>query len=117
MGRKRTVLILALALLAAAIVSFLLIQRQRLRQEGTKAMVQVAGQESRELDLSKDQELWVGDPEIGRNLIRVKDGTVMVVQADCPNKVCVLTGPISQEGEFIACLPHGVLIYIPPSEG
>lgn len=113
MGRKRTVLILALALLVAATVSFLLVQRQRSRQEGTKAMVQVAGQESRELDLSKDQELWVGDPEIGRNLIRVKDGTVMVVQADCPNKVCVLTGPISGEGEFIACLPHGVLIYIP----
>ncbi len=116
MERKRKVLILALALLAAA-VSFLLIQRQRSRQEGTRALVQVGGQETQELDLSKDQEFWVGDPEIGRNLIRVKDGTVMVVQADCPNKVCVLTGPISQEGEVIACLPHGVVIYIPSSEG
>ena len=117
MGRKRTILILTLALLAAVTVSFLLVQRQRLSQEGTKAVLQTAGQESQELDLSKDREFWVGDPEIGRNLIRVKDGTVMVVQADCPDKVCVLTGPISQEGEVIACLPHGVVIYIPWSEG
>ncbi len=117
MGRKRNVLILVLALLVAVTVSFLLVQRQRLRQEGAKAVVQVGGQEDRELDLSKDQELWAGDSEIGRNLIRVKDGTVMVVQADCPDKVCVLTGPISQAGEVIACLPHGVVIYIPSSEG
>ncbi len=117
MGRNRNVLILALALLVAVTVSFLLVQRQRLRQEGIKALVKVGGQESQELDLSKDQEFWVGDPEIGRNLIRVKDGTVMVVRADCPDKVCVLTGPISQEGEVIVCLPHGVVIYIPWSEG
>ncbi len=117
MGRKRNILILAFALLAAVAASLLLVQRQRFRQEGAKAVVQVGGQEDRELDLSKEREFWVGDPEIGRNLIRVKDGTVMVVQADCPDKVCVLTGPISQEGEVIACLPHGVVIYIPWSEG
>jgi len=41
----------------------------------------------------------------------------MVAQADCPDKICVHTGPISQEGEVIACLPHGVIIYIPWEEG
>ena len=85
-------------------------------REGVKAVVQVGGQGKQELDLSQDQEFWVGDPEIGRNLIRVEDGTIMVAQADCPDKICVHTGPISQEGEVIACLPHGVIIYIPWEE-
>lgn len=116
MGQKqRTTLILVLVLLAA-LVAALLVWRQSLSQEGVKAVVQVGGQGKQELDLSKDQEFWVGDPEIGRNLIRVEDGAVMVVQADCPDKICVLTGPISQEGEVIACLPHGVIIYIPRGE-
>ena len=84
---------------------------------GGKAVVQVGGQGKQELNLSKDQEFWVGDPEIGRNLVREEDGTVMVAQADCPDKICVHTGPISQEGEVIACLPHGVIIYIPWEEG
>lgn len=116
MGQKRrTTLILALVLLTALAAAFL-IWRQRSGREGIKAVIQVGGQGKRELDLSKNQEFWVGDPEIGRNLIRVEDGTVMVVRADCPDKVCVHTGPISQEGEVIACLPHGVIIYIPRQE-
>lgn len=116
MGRKhRTALILVLILLTALSAAYLV--RQRLPgQEGVKAVIQVGGQGKQELDLSEDQEFWVGDPEIGRNLIRVEDGAVMVVQADCPDKICVHTGPISQEGEVIACLPHGVIIYIPRGE-
>ncbi len=116
MGRRNT-LILVLALVLLAALSAFLIQRRLLSPEGAKAVVQVGGQGKQELDLSKDQEFWVGDPEIGRNLIRVEDGAVMVVQADCPDKICVHTGPISQEGEVIACLPHGVIIYIPQVEG
>lgn len=117
MGRKRqTTLILALLLLTALAAAALL-WRQLSAREGVKAVVQVGGWEKQELDLSKDQEFWVGDPEIGRNLIRVENGTVRVVQADCPDKICVHTGPISQEGEVIACLPHGVMIYIPREEG
>ena len=116
MGRKqRTTLILALVLLTALSVAFLVRQRL-LSRDGLKAVIQAGGQERQELKLSKDQEFWVGDSEIGRNLVRVKDGTVAVVQADCPDKVCVHTGPISQEGEVIACLPHGLIIYIPRGE-
>lgn len=116
MGQKqRTALILALTLLTALAAAFW-VWRQSLRQEGVKAVVQVGGQEKQELDLSRDQEFWVGDPEVGRNLVRVEGGTVRVVQADCPDKICVHTGPISQEGEVIVCLPHGVMIYIPRGE-
>lgn len=117
MGRKqRVTLILALILLTALAAAFLVWQ-QLMSQEGIKAVVQVGGQEKQELDLSKDREFWVGDSEIGRNLIRVENRAVMVAQADCPDKICVHTGPISQEGEVIACLPHGVVIYIPWKEG
>lgn len=112
MGRQqRNTLILALVLLAALGAAFL-IQRLGFGGEGTKAVVQVGGQEDLVLDLSRDQEFWVGDAEIGRNLIRVENGTVMVAEADCPDKICVQTGPIREEGQVIACLPHGVIVYI-----
>lgn len=115
MGRKqRNTLILALILLV--VLAAFWVQRRLLSQEGATAVVQVSGQTEKELDLSKDQELWVGNPETGRNLIRVEDGAVMVVQADCPDKICVHTGPISQEGEIIACLPHGMIVYIQQKE-
>lgn len=112
MGRQqRNTLILALVLLAV-LSAALFVQYVLLRDQGVKAVVQVGGQGDRVVSLSKDQEFWVGDAEIGRNLIRVKDGAIMVAQADCPDKVCVHTGPIDQEGQVIACLPHGVIVYI-----
>lgn len=117
MGRQqRNTLILVLFLLAALGAAFLL-QRLRFSGEGAKAVVKMGGQEDLELNLSRDHEFWVGDDEIGHNLIRVQDGAVMVAQADCPDKVCVQTGSICQEGEVIACLPHGLIIYIPLGEG
>lgn len=112
MGRqRRNTLILALALLA--VLGAVLLLQRLLQGDGVTAVVKVGSQVTHTLPLSRDQELWVGDEEIGRNLVRVKDGKVMVVEADCPDKVCVHTGAISQEGEVIACLPHGLIVYIP----
>lgn len=113
--KQRNTLILVLVL--SAVLAAFLVQRQRLSRQGAVAVIEMGGQTAEELDLSKDRELWVGEPETGRNLIRVEDGTVMVAQADCPDKICVHTGPISQEGEVIACLPHGMIVYIQRREG
>lgn len=117
MGRQqRNTLILALALLAVLGAAFLL-QRLWFQGQGLRAVVQVDGREDMELDLSQDREFWVGDERTGRNLIQVRDGAVRVLEADCPDKVCVRTGPIRQEGQVIACLPHKVIIYIPHKGG
>ncbi len=106
--------ILAVALFAVLGAAFL-VQRFLLRgPDGptTWAVVQVGNRELQRLDLSRDVEFRVGNDEIGYNLVRVDGGKIMVAEADCPDKVCVYTGAINQPGELIACLPHGLLIYI-----
>lgn len=110
--RRRNTLILALALLAVLAAAFGA-QRWLARGGGAAAVIKVDGQVVHTLSLSEAQELWVGDGETGRNLVRVEDGRVMVVEADCPDKICVHTGAISREGEVIACLPHSLIVYIP----
>ena len=107
-------LILAAALFAVLGAAFL-IQRFFLRgPDGPTswAVVQVSGQEPQRLDLSRDVEFRVGNDETGYNLVRVDGGKIMVAEADCPDEICVYTGAINQPGELIACLPHGLLIYI-----
>lgn len=108
--KQRNTLVLILVLLGV-LAAALLVQRLVLHEEGATAVVRVGGR-TQELDLSRDTEFRVGDDEIGYNLIRVENGAVRVAQADCPDKICVETGPIHEEGEVIACLPHGVIIYI-----
>lgn len=114
--QRRNTIILALVLLAVLGAAFC-IQRLWLSGDGAVAVVQAGDRVICRLPLSQDRELWVGDEESGRNLIRVKDGAVMVAEADCPDKICVRTGPIRQEGQIISCLPHKLSVYIPREEG
>lgn len=49
---------------------------------------------------------WEG----GSNLIEVERGRIRVVQADCPDGVCVRRGWSDQGIGPIACLPHKLVI-------
>jgi len=48
----------------------------------------------------------------GRNVIRVQDESIAVIDADCPDKICVRAGILRHPGETSACLPHKLLIEI-----
>lgn len=50
--------------------------------------------------------------ESGYNNVTISAGTVDVTSADCSNQVCVDTAPISQPGEQIVCLPHGMVVEV-----
>lgn len=54
--------------------------------------------------------------EPGYNKVRIANGSVDVTEADCSNQVCVEHAPISQAGEQIVCLPHGMVVEVLASE-
>ena len=53
-----------------------------------------------------------GAGEAGYNVVRIADGAVEVTEADCSNQICVKHDPISQAGEQIVCLPHGMVVEV-----
>ena len=57
------------------------------------------------------EEIRISD-EDGENIIRIEGETIAVIDADCPDLVCVHTGAASQKGDVIACLPHKLLIEV-----
>ncbi len=63
------------------------------------------------LPLFEDLELTVPS-ENGINIVIIKDGSVWVSDADCPNQIGVDHNPISKKGEQIVCLPHKVVLEI-----
>ena len=75
------------------------------------AVVKVGGVVVRKLDLSAEEILTV-EAGGGKNILEVKNGAVRVVEADCPDKICVRRGAIKNFGETIACVPHKLLIEI-----
>jgi hypothetical protein len=46
------------------------------------------------------------------NVIRVDEGKIRIIDADCPDKLCVKTGWIKEPGQSIICLPHKLIITI-----
>jgi len=98
--------ILAATLLILSVIAGLIIISVRSTPE--YASVRVDGAEIARLPLDKDCIFPIGDG----NTIRISQGTVRMIYADCPDKICVRTGEISKSGQSIVCAPHKVVITI-----
>ncbi len=79
---------------------------------GLYAVAELEGIEVGRLPLSVDGELTVDCGEGEYNRIVVKDGSVFVSEASCPDKVCVHTGKVNEPGDSIVCLPHRLVVHI-----
>ncbi len=75
------------------------------------AVIKIDGVIIRKLDLSID-ETFTLETSGGKNIVEIKSGAVSVVEADCPDKICLRRGAIKNVGETIACVPHKLLIEI-----
>jgi hypothetical protein len=48
----------------------------------------------------------------GYNVIRIETGRIRIIDADCPDKLCVKAGWITESGQSVICLPHKLIIKI-----
>lgn len=72
------------------------------------AVITSDGTELARLPLDTDCVYQIGDT----NTIEISGGQVKMIDADCPDKICIHTGKISQSGQTIVCLPNKVVISI-----
>ena len=100
-----------LILIAVLIIFSLMPLAVAFDSEKKFAIVKVDGVIVRELDLTAE-ETFALESRGGKNFIAIHGGSVSVVEADCPDKICVRHGAIKNVGETIACVPHKLLIEI-----
>lgn len=114
-GKKKKELVLILVILA---VSALLYAGTRIifSKPPMRVEISVDGTVIETLDLNKDTELTVEGWNGGTNHVVIKDGTVHVTEASCPDKVCVNQGTIRRTGEAIICLPNRMIARITGGE-
>ena len=105
-------------LLAAAAALWLQVRsgpEDGLETAGTKtALLYQNGQLLRRIPLTKDADntFTIESDEGGSNTIQVADGKIGIIDADCPDKLCVNQRAIRYQGESIICLPHKVTVRI-----
>lgn len=81
---------------------------------GTTAVVRVDGEEMYRINLSAVREEYDIEitTEYGSNTVHVSPGSIAVTESNCPDKVCVRQGAISQSGVPIVCMPHKLSVRI-----
>lgn len=106
--------IVLFALLCLVCLGVIALRAAHTKTQQTACLVQ-DGKVLQVIDLQKvdtPYEFDVFSADGGRNRIRVERGRIAVVDADCPDKICVHQGYIDTGAVPIVCLPHKLSVSI-----
>lgn len=112
MNRNAKVILLLLVLVGAACAAYVLL---RPAGTGVVARITLDGELVEEIDLSAVTQAYtftVEGPGGFTNTIQVEHGRIRVLEAGCPDQVCVNQGYISDGTVPIVCLPNRLVIEI-----
>lgn len=105
-------LLLLLGILVIAFLGAIGVQILSVK-EAERIQVSVDGQVFGVYSLHKDQEIKINDT----NYLIIKDGVADMIEADCPDQICVNQKAISKTGETIVCLPNKVIVDVKGADG
>ena len=105
--KKAIIIILILLVIGclAAAVSY------SVESPGKTVVVRVDGTETAGFSIT-DTITYRIETESGWNLLVISDGEVYILDADCPDKLCVGQGKIDENGESLICLPHKLVVEV-----
>jgi hypothetical protein len=107
-------LLIVLLLLASSVISFRFLAGA---PSGETAYIEYQGRNySRLLLKTKGLITDTIQTEKGSIVIARNNGSISILEAPCPDKVCVNTGKINRNGEKIICVPNKLVISIGSGE-
>ncbi|WP_129723619.1 NusG domain II-containing protein [Xylanivirga thermophila] len=80
-----------------------------------QVIVEVDGRIIEKIPMSVDtigKEFTIETGNGGYNVIRIDDKGVSIIDANCPDKICIHEGWIQDPGQVIVCLPHKMVVKI-----
>lgn len=110
---KNDIILITVILIVSALL--LLLFRDRNQTIGSYAVVSVDGSGYTAIPLNEDNTITI-TTDYGTNIVCVSSGEVSVIEADCPDKICVDHSPIKFSGESIVCLPHRLVVTVDSTE-
>lgn len=87
---------------------FLLIQI--FKTEGIKVLITIDGKEHKLFNINEDTTYKIEHDDGEWNTLVIKDGYVSMLDASCPDKLCVKHKKIHYDNETITCLPNRVVL-------
>ena len=111
MERKHTTLLRDTLLIAALLligIVLLFVLRGR-SSEGSYVIIMYQNEEKARFSLTSNGVYDIND---GKNQIEILDGKVRMIDADCPDELCIRQGWIEYDGQSIICLPNKITVMV-----
>jgi hypothetical protein len=112
--KRFDVIIIAIVIVIsiASAVGFTIVNNARSYDEKV-AVISVDGKPYKTVSFDKNQAETIDiKSELGTNIIKIENNKIGVVDADCPDKVCIHDGFVEKPGQMLVCLPNKVVIEI-----
>lgn len=104
---KKNDIILIGAVLLVAIITAIVVSL--LGGDGAYVVVRVDGEEVGKYSLSEDGEYSLNG---GTNILVIENGAAYLIEANCPDHLCVKQGKINKNGQTITCLPNKLTVTV-----
>lgn len=101
--KKNDLILISIVVTAAAL--FALLQFIGPVDSSVYIQITVDGDIYGEYSFEKNQEIQINDT----NVLEIKDRKAVMINADCPDQLCVHQRAIFRNGESIICLPNKVI--------
>lgn len=82
------------------------------KKNGRKVIVTVDGETYGEYDLYVDDTVEIKKNDVTTNVLEIKAGRAHMIEADCPDGLCMHQGYIFRDGQMIVCLPNSVVVTV-----
>ena len=109
---KKKELLFFLIVIAAALIWWAVMASRRAKTDYGSIRITVAGEDFGIYPLNEDQKISIN----GTNTCRIKNGKAQMIEATCPDHLCIHQSPVDMNGGFIICLPNQVVIEGLPAE-
>jgi len=94
------------------VIVFLYLQVSSSQYIATSIEVSVGEELTHKLDIQRDQVLKI-DGEKGSSVLEIKSNRVRFISSTCSTQFCVRNGWQEHAGDFVACLPNEISVYLP----
>jgi len=83
---------------------------------GNSGMVYARGEKGQWVFPADASESFVVSGPLGDTVVEINDGGARIASSPCANQTCVNAGRLRSPGQWAACLPNKVMLYIEDGE-
>lgn len=106
--------IIVIILIICSIAGIFLFSNRKISANSKYIRVTVDGKEVQKIHIDgklKGKTIKI-DTDHGYNLLELTEKGIKISESDCPDKICIHMGEITEAGDMIVCLPHKLIVEI-----